>query len=350
LSDRTPRFGVKIPFYPPELAYSVVEGAERLGLDSAWSADHLVAISTKSPECLSSWSLLGALAVKTDRLLLGSSVSDPCRFHPALVAQMVMTMYTMTRGRFVLGIGAGEAQNTHPYGIECSNPIRRLHEFVTVVRRLLEDEEEVTYDGEFYTLDKAAIRPQLPRGALRIWLGANSPRTIRMTGELGDGWLPMATVFPPADYRSNLAEISRVAARAGRDAEAIEPALFTHIAIAKTEEEAVKMAEVPGKLQLLGWTPQLFGGDVGEADREAFHFKSFVFNSGTRGKLEEMLRKLPSGPVRERAVVGTPAQCIDKIGEYVDAGVRHFVASLMCPPDRLLDSLAMYKQVVSHFR
>jgi phthiodiolone/phenolphthiodiolone dimycocerosates ketoreductase len=330
------------------LVYSTVETAERLGLDSAWSADHLVAISTKSPECLSAWSVLGALAVKTDRLVLGSSVSDPCRFHPALVAQMVTTLHVMTKGRFVLGIGAGEAQNTLPYGIECSKPAGRLHEFVKVVRELLGG-EEVTLDGEYYKLNRAAVRPRLPEDALKIWIGANSPRTIRMTGELADGWLPMATVFPPAEYRSNLATISRAATEAGRNPEEIEPALFAHVAIAKSEDEALKMAEGPGKLQLLGWTPELFG-ELDDSDRSYFHFRNFVFNQSTRGKLEETLKRLPVEPVHERAVVGTPEKCIDKIGKYVDAGVRHFVASFMSPPERLLDSLALYRRVAEHFR
>ncbi len=345
---RRVRFGFKLPFYPPELVFSSVAEAEELRLDSAWSADHLVAISTKSPECLSSWGILSAIAGRTRHMLLGSSVTDPCRFHPAVVAQMAMTLHKMTNGTFILGVGAGEAQNTSPYGIDCSRPASRLAEFVEVVKELLSG-KEVTHQGDFYKLKKAAIKPSVPDGGVKIWLGANSPRTIRMVGELADGWLPLGVVFSPASYKSSMLTISQVAIKRGRDPDSIEPALFVHVAIAKTHEEASKMAETPGKLQLLGWTPEAFK-DLDDATRERFHFKSLVFNQATTGELEGILKHLPVEPVYERTVVGTPEQCVEKFRAYVDAGVRHFVASLMCPSDKLAESLRLYGEVAAHFR
>lgn len=135
----------------------------------------------------------------------------------------------------------------------------------------------------------------------------------------------------------------------GRDPDSIEPALFVHVAIAKSMEEATKMAETPGKLQLLGWTPETFK-DLDGPTRKKFHFKNLVFNQDTTDELEQILNRLPIEPVLERTVVGTPKQCIEKFRAYVDAGVRHFVTSFMSPPDRLADSLRLYGEVAAYFR
>lgn len=344
---RTPKFGIKVPFYPLELIYESALLAEKNGFDSVWSADHVVAISTRYSESYSVWSILGALAVKTQRTLIGSSVSDPCRFHPAVLAQMAMTLSEISNHRFVLGIGAGEAQNVTPYGLNCDHPVGRLEESVRIIRGLLKG-EEFSYEGKFFKTRRAIIRPK-DEEKVKIWMAANSKRTLSLTGQMADGWLPLGAVFQPRAYQSALHSIQETAHNSGRESEVVEPSLFVHMAMAKTENEARAMAEVPGKLILLGWAQDAFR-DFQESIKD-FDYKRLVFNSETSGKLESLLNRLPSHPVQDRLIVGTPSQCLEKLDAYLKAGAGHVVLSLMCPPDRLPETIDLIKvNVLSYYQ
>ncbi|HKM51477.1 MAG TPA: LLM class flavin-dependent oxidoreductase [Candidatus Bathyarchaeia archaeon] len=343
------KHGFKVPFYPLDLIYDSALFAEEKGFDSAWSADHMVGISTKNRQCFSAWEIMSALAVKTNRIQLGTSVSDPCRLHPAIIAQMAVTLNHISKNRFSLGMGAGEAQNNAPYGIDCSHPVKRLEESIEIIRELVRG-EEVTHKGRFFNLRNAIVSPGLPTDALKIWMGANSKKTLEMTARLADGWLPIACIFPPDSYRATLQVMKTEATRAGRDPDSVEPGLFLHVAIAKRKEDADRMAEHIGKLQLVGWVPEIFK-EIGESSRDDFHFKNLIFDDLTSRRLDEVLQKLPMAPVYERLAVGTPEQCLEKIDSFVKAGARHIVASFMCPPDKLLESMRLYEHtIISYYK
>jgi coenzyme F420-dependent glucose-6-phosphate dehydrogenase len=60
------------------------------------------------------WSWLGAAAVRTDRIVLGTGVTCPTlRYHPSIVAQAAATLATLAPRRFFLGLGTGEALNEY---------------------------------------------------------------------------------------------------------------------------------------------------------------------------------------------------------------------------------------------
>lgn len=106
------------------------------------------------------WSVLGALAVSTSRLRIGTGVTCPSvRTHPAIVAQAAAMMATMMPGRFFLGVGTGENLNEHIFGDKWpARDVRRemLEEAVEVIRRLWQG-DQVSHRGTHYTVENARL-------------------------------------------------------------------------------------------------------------------------------------------------------------------------------------------------
>ncbi|MEM2970613.1 MAG: LLM class flavin-dependent oxidoreductase, partial [Candidatus Bathyarchaeia archaeon] len=134
--DEPIKFGIEGPNYPWEVIRDTALLAEKIGFDSYWMPDHLVATGVKRWEALEAWSTLCALAVQTKRIKLASGVSDTYRHHPAVLAQMAATCDVLSNGRAILGIGIGEAMNLVPFGILHDKPVERTVEAIQIIRRL----------------------------------------------------------------------------------------------------------------------------------------------------------------------------------------------------------------------
>jgi len=129
------KFGVMVKLGPYEQMAKHAMLAESLEFDSVWVPDHLV-LEDYRRLCPEAWCILSALATRTRRVTLGTSVTDPYRRHPAVLAQTVATLDLISGGRTILGLGAGEAMNTDPYGIPRDMRITRMRETVEILRRL----------------------------------------------------------------------------------------------------------------------------------------------------------------------------------------------------------------------
>src|SRR3954465_8339636 len=156
------RFGYKASaeqFAPAELLGYRVLGGE-LGFDSVFISDHLQPWRHDGGHAPAALPWLGALAARTDRVVIGTSVLTPTfRYHPAVIAQAFATLGCLAPGRVVLGVGSGESLNEVPLGAhwpEGKERLARLREAVELIR-LLWSEERVNFDGTFYTVRNATI-------------------------------------------------------------------------------------------------------------------------------------------------------------------------------------------------
>src|SRR5579862_8273487 len=153
--------------------------AERLGFDMVWVPDHLVDIRPLQA-ITDTWTTLAYIGAKTQKIKLGSGVTDIQRMHPAKIANTVANLDNLTKGRVVLGIGAGEIMNTKPYGIpfeEKSVRVRRLRENIQVIKLLwaARYEQPANFTGEFYSLNNAHLSMSpLQRPSPPIYIGAFS--------------------------------------------------------------------------------------------------------------------------------------------------------------------------------
>jgi alkanesulfonate monooxygenase SsuD/methylene tetrahydromethanopterin reductase-like flavin-dependent oxidoreductase (luciferase family) len=171
---------------------------EELGFDSVWDCDHFNQPSSPDGPYFEGWTLLAALAARTERIRVGVLVSSNTFRHPALIAQQAVTLDHVSNGRLELGLGAGWFVPEHErFGIPFPPPGERVGQFreaVEIVDSLLRN-ETTTFAGRYYRLDEAYVRPapvQQPRPPLT--LGAHRPRMLRICAEYADSWNSFGTV------------------------------------------------------------------------------------------------------------------------------------------------------------
>lgn len=200
---------------------------EALGYDSVWNCDHLVQPSRPTGPYLEAWTLLAALAVRTNRIRIGVLVSSNTFRHPALLAKEALTVDHISNGRLELGLGAGWYEPEHAmFGLEfppVAERVARYREAVEVVDQLLRN-DTTTYTGQYYTLRDAPLRPrpvQQPRPPLT--LGAHGPRMLRVVAEYADAWNSFGTV---AEMRQRNATLNEHCAAIGRNPHSIVRSLY----------------------------------------------------------------------------------------------------------------------------
>src|SRR5580765_6925405 len=154
--------------------------AERSGFESVWVMDHfwqLPALGGPDEPILEAYTLLGALAARTERVRLGTLVTGVTYRNPALLAKMVTTLDVISRGRAILGIGAAWYDVEHVgYGFDfpgARERLDRLAEAVQICRALFRDERP-TFEGRYYRTDDARNVPQPIRaGGPPIMIGGS---------------------------------------------------------------------------------------------------------------------------------------------------------------------------------
>lgn len=213
------RVGVFLAYWPwfePAEQVELAVLADELGLDSLWVAE--------------AWgqdavSVLGLLAGKTSRIGLGSGLMQIPARKPTATAMAAASLDVISGGRFRLGLGLSGPQVSEGwYGVPFGRGLSRTREYVDVVRRALNRERiELPLESDpahpatgLGKPLKLLIRPVQER--LPIYLGATGPKSIALTAEIADGWLPFAVdkamlgeIEPPRDRPFDVAACVPVA-------------------------------------------------------------------------------------------------------------------------------------------
>ena len=350
------KFGVEGPNYPWEAVRDIALTAEKIGFDSFWMPDHLVATGVKRWDALHAWGTLCSLAVLTKRIKLATGVSDTFRHHPASLAQMAATCDVLSDGRAILGIGIGEAMNLVPFGIPFDKPVGRTIEAIQIIRRLF-TEDFVDFKGKYYELKNAFLRPRpvVPlsetkyRSTVPIFIAASSPRTMKVTAQYGDGWLPAN--LTPEEYKENLKKIRDNAKTFQRDPSSIEPAHFMYVVVADDVETARKAIMPTGKMMLLsrprimeklGFQPPTF--DFEMTFKLVFPRDGESWLARSREIPDEVVEKAPF-------LWGVPDDIIDKIDKFVGAGCSNFVVNFQVPRRVLKKTCQLFaEKVMPYFK
>jgi len=343
------KFGFESTPHPWESISELAVYVENVGFDSFWMPDHTVGFGIKRWDALEAWTTLAAVATKTKKIRLGTCVGDVYRHHPVSLAQMITTCDTISNGRVTLGVGIGEAMNLLPFGIPLKKPVRKTRETISLIKKLW-TEDSINHEGEYYRFKEAFLQPKpVQKPHPPIWIAANSPKTMRMVAELGDGWVP-ASMFPE-ECAEGLKKIKKWAENAGRDPTKIEPALFTFTVIAESREEARKIISLPAKIYFLTRPriPRKLGYDV--TDEYDMTFK-LVMKPETTMALLDKAKQLPDGILDKAPVFfGAPDDIIEAVQKYVDAGVRHFVVNFYVRPEMLKENLKLFaEKIIPHFK
>jgi alkanesulfonate monooxygenase SsuD/methylene tetrahydromethanopterin reductase-like flavin-dependent oxidoreductase (luciferase family) len=214
----------------PEAAslLALAERAERLGLDSVWVGDSLLARPRHEP-----LTLLAAVAGRVPRVEIGTAVLLPALRNPVLLAHQVATLDQVAQGRLILGVGIGRdapsirAEFTAA-GVPFEKRVGRLIEGLRLARALWSG-KPVDWDG-LWTLDGGVLgpTPHRPWGP-PVWIAGSLPASLERAGKGFDGWLPNAG--DAAQWGRQWAEIQNIAREAGRDPSALTGAMYLTLSV-----------------------------------------------------------------------------------------------------------------------
>jgi F420-dependent oxidoreductase-like protein len=235
------RLGLQIPnFTFPGVAdadmfetiSAIATTADGSGFDSLWVMDHLYQIGVVGPRedpMLEAYTLLGALAGRTEQVALGTMVTGVTYRNPALLAKIVTTLDIVSSGRAILGIGAAWNDDEHAgYGYDfppAGERLDRLEEALQICRAMF-TEPAPTFEGRHYRVRQVLNNPKPIRGRIPILVGGGGEkRTLRLVAQYGDA----CNVFGDAEgVRHKLDVLERHCAEVGRDpAEITKTTLLT---------------------------------------------------------------------------------------------------------------------------
>ena len=196
------------------------ERAEAAGFDSVWLGEHHNSTLLYPAPLVG----LAAIAARTRRVRLGTGVLLLPLYHPLAVAEEAAMVDVVSRGRLILGVGAGYApEEFTAFGVSMKERGSRLDEAVPLIHRLW-SEDAVSHAGRHYRIGSATLRPRpVQRPRPPIWFAGWVEAALRRAGRLGDAWLggPSAKL----DELAGCVRMYREAMRtAGRDAGSSEVA------------------------------------------------------------------------------------------------------------------------------
>lgn len=173
----------------PSRLLDIAELAERSGFDFVSISDHFHPWLDAQGHSPFVWTMLGALAERTDELGVAVGVSCPTmRIHPVILAQATATASALLGDRFTWGVGTGEALNEHVLGDKWPPAPRRLdmlHEAIELIRQLWGG-DEISFDGEFFQVENARIY-DAPSTTIPIVVSAFGPVASTLAADIGDG-------------------------------------------------------------------------------------------------------------------------------------------------------------------
>jgi alkanesulfonate monooxygenase SsuD/methylene tetrahydromethanopterin reductase-like flavin-dependent oxidoreductase (luciferase family) len=222
------RVGIQLPEVEREVRWPEVRAmalaAEEAGFDAIWLGDHLLYRDDRGERGpWDVWTQLAALAAVTSRVRLGPLVAATAFHAPGMLARMAASVDEVSRGRFVLGIGAGWNEvEFRAFGFPFDRLVSRFEESFEIVRRLLAG-EHVSVRGEYVSVSDAVVLPA-PARRIPLMVGANRPRMLAIALPHVDAWNTWYTHYGnTADgFAEHNAWVSEQAERAGRDPGVIE--------------------------------------------------------------------------------------------------------------------------------
>ena len=285
--------------------------AEAAGFDAVWQAESRLVREATVP--------LAAYAAVTERIRVGSGVSDCWSRNPARLAATFSTLDDLAPGRVLLGLGAWWDPLARKVGIDRQRPLTVMREVVTVVRALLAN-ETVSFDGYYVHLDGVELdyvyqerRPkQVP-----IYIGATGMQMLELAGEIADGVVLNYLVSP--DYNDRAMERVQIGLeRSGRKLADFDRPQLVVCSLDEDRGAALDAARLL-VTQYLGQQPHIMkASGVDPALIEEIG-KVLTWPTGPE-EIHKAMRLVPDDAVQMITASGTPEECRAKVDEYIAAG------------------------------
>jgi alkanesulfonate monooxygenase SsuD/methylene tetrahydromethanopterin reductase-like flavin-dependent oxidoreductase (luciferase family) len=281
----------------------LAERAEKLGYDSVWVGDSLLARPRHEPI-----TLLAAVAGRTKRVRLGTAVLLPALRNPVLLAHQVATLDQVSSGRVILGVGiASDVPNIRAEfrsaGVPFEKRVGTLMEGMRLCKALWRG-KPVDWDGRWH-VEQGVIGPTPHRpGGPPIWGGGSAPAALERAGRHFDGWFPTG---PEAKrWGEQWRQVQAIAREAGRDAGALEAAIYLTLAVDDNANTANQRIN--------------------------------DFLSGYYGQRPDLLKQ------RQACFAGPAGAAAEWINGYVREGARYFVLRFAGEHERHLETMAKLRE------
>jgi len=313
---------------------SLARRIEGLGYDTLWIADEKF---YRDP-----FVSLAVAAQATERLRLGTGVTEPYARHPALIAMAMGTLAELCPGRCVIGLGAG-GPGFPPMGTQRRHPSRALPEAVTILRRLLAG-EQVDFEGT--VLSFRGGRLNFTTSSLPVYLAARGQRMLRMAGGIADGVImaPFASEQAIAFAVEKVREGAHAAER-----HAGEPRVVARVDVCIARQREVARRAVRYFVALPVWVSYPDWGFVEALGIRLPDDMRGLIARREYGDIAAAGELLPEAMLDHFAVAGTEddvAAHLDRIARIVDEVIVHPVASPDWDVDAVIDSVArIWRQI-----
>ncbi|HSQ27634.1 MAG TPA: LLM class F420-dependent oxidoreductase [Anaerolineales bacterium] len=204
---------------------------EELGFMGLFRSDHFTNASPPDLDSLELWTSLTWLASHTHRIEFGPMVSPISFRHPAITARMAVALDDLSEGRLTLGLGAGwQEREHHNFGFELLDMDQRFSRFeegLTVIQKLLRNDQPSDFDGQYFKLRQAIVLPRPQRSNRpRILIGGNGEkRTLPLVARFADEW--NALFLTPTEFSRLNRTLDGLIKEEGRNPEHLRRSMMT---------------------------------------------------------------------------------------------------------------------------
>ena len=229
----------------------IVRLVEDTGFVGLFRSDHFTNSIGTDVASLELWTSLTWLASHTQRIEFGPLVTPFSFRHPVHTARMASAVDDLSEGRLMLGLGAGWNKREHnQFGFDLLDPKSRFDRFeegMQVVTRLLQSDEPVTFEGQYYQLRNAILLPRPERpGGPRILIGGNGiKRTLSYVVRYADEWNCVSRL--PDDFARLNGRLNEMLGEAGRDPKSVRRSMMTGCVFGKDDAALNRKINMYGK-------------------------------------------------------------------------------------------------------
>ena len=232
-----PQFGFKF-----EDVLGIGNDADAAGFTRLWVSDHLfLGKDAVNVDCLEAWTLLAALAMRTDRIRIGPMVTSQSYRNPALLAKIAAVVDVLSRGRLDFGLGAGWKEIEYrAYGYDFPDAPTRVTQMIETLEicTRMWREDRATYHGKYYRIDDALCSPKPVQRPLPIWIGGSKPRVMRAAAKYGDAFNITVSASAPTDIPDRLRDLDEACRAVNRDPKTLLRSAFLIACVGTTQERA----------------------------------------------------------------------------------------------------------------
>lgn len=326
------KIGIDVSFQfneDPEYTLNFVRLAEKAGFDSIWFGDHFHPWHHSFKHSVYVWSIIPAAAERTKSVPIGVDVTIPigARYNPAIIAHAAATIDKLYPGRFLLGVGSGEAISETPflgYWPRWKERTERLIEGIELIKRLWDSQDFFSFEGKYFNMKNIYLYVK-PETSIPIYFSAIGEKAAYYAGRYGDHLMTCNTWERCRDV--------------------IYPSFERGVKSAKKDLK---------KMERLA----LIGGGIGDEDKIVKKIRKFIagasittmFNEIDPRRIEAEGSKLTDESIKERnLILSSSDELIEIIDNYRKIGTDHLVYADWSPSFE--ETMKIFKKkVIPYFR